>query len=93
MRFLIADDHELVRRGMRSIVESRGNVDVSEAQNGIEAVERTKREKFDLVILDVSMPGRSGLDVLRDLKVLRPKLPILVLSMHHASPQETPHRR
>lgn len=80
MRFLIADDHELVRRGMRSLVEARGNVDVCEAQNGIEAVELTKRGKFDLVILDISMPLCDGFAVAREIRKTDRTTPILFVS-------------
>jgi DNA-binding NarL/FixJ family response regulator len=82
VRFLIADDHELVRRGMRSIIESRGNADVYEAQNGIEAVERIKREKFDLVILDVSMPICDGFAAAREIRKIDFSIPILFVSLN-----------
>lgn len=81
MRFLIADDHELVRRGMRSLVESRGKVDVCEAQNGIEALELTKVEKFDLVILDISMPLCDGFAVAREIRKTDKTTPILFVTL------------
>src|SRR5580704_3676324 len=66
---------------MRSIIESRGNADVYEAQNGIEAVERIKREKFDLVILDVSMPICDGFAAAREIRKIDSAVPILFVSV------------
>jgi DNA-binding NarL/FixJ family response regulator len=80
---LIADDHAIVRRGLCEILmrELQGVV-CGEAGNSQEVVSAVQSKDWDLVILDVTMPGRSGLDVLRDLKKARPHLPVLVLSMH-----------
>ena len=64
-RILIADDHEIMRRGVRSVLESRQDVDVCEAQNGLEAVQKTKEMHPDLVILDVSMPLLDGFSATR----------------------------
>jgi two-component system invasion response regulator UvrY len=83
IRVLIADDHAILRRGLREILmRALEGVVCGEANDAEQVVAQVQNLEWDLVILDVSMPGRSGLDVLRDLKVLRPKLPILVLSMH-----------
>jgi two-component system, NarL family, invasion response regulator UvrY len=83
IRVLIADDHAILRRGLREILmRALEDVVCGEANDAEQVVAQVQNLEWDLVILDVSMPGRSGLDVLRDLKVLRPKLPILVLSMH-----------
>lgn len=83
VRVLIADDHMIVRRGLRDILiqELEGAV-CAEARNAEEVLEQTRSREWDLVILDLTMPGRSGLDVLRDLKREQPNLPVLVLSMH-----------
>lgn len=83
IRVLIADDHAILRRGLQEILERdlQGTV-CGEAKNAEEVLLRVRSEDWDLLILDVTMPGRSGLDVLKDLKALRPKLPVLVLSMH-----------
>ncbi|MGA2591266.1 MAG: response regulator transcription factor [Bryobacteraceae bacterium] len=83
IKVLIADDHAILRRGLKEILmhEMEGAV-CSEAKDAQEALTQVQRGDWDLVILDVSMPGRSGLDVLTDLKAARPKLPVLVLSMH-----------
>ena len=81
-RILIADDHEIMRRGVRSVLESRREVDVCEAQNGLEAVQKTKELKPDLVILDVSMPLLDGFSAARQIKEMSPLTPILIFSLH-----------
>ena len=83
IRILIADDHPILRRGLKDILsrELEGAI-CGEAGNAQEVISKVQSQNWDLVILDVTMPGRSGLDVLRDLKGLRPELPVLVLSMH-----------
>jgi len=83
IRVLIADDHAILRRGLQEILvrELEGAV-CGEAKDATEILARIQEAGWDLVILDITMPGRSGLDVLRDLKAARPKLPVLVLSMH-----------
>jgi DNA-binding NarL/FixJ family response regulator len=81
-RILIADDHEIMRRGVRSVLESRRDVDVFEAENGVEAVQKTKEMKPDLVILDVSMPLLDGFSAARQIKEMSPLTPILIFSLH-----------
>jgi two-component system, NarL family, invasion response regulator UvrY len=83
IRILIADDHAILRRGLREIlVRELGDAVCGEAENAQQLLAEVERQDWELVILDVSMPGRSGVDVLRDLHRARPKLPVLVLSMH-----------
>jgi two-component system invasion response regulator UvrY len=83
MRVLIADDHAVFRRGLKeTLAEAFSRVVFGEAKSAPETLEHVRRQDWDLVILDISMPGKSGLDILDDLKRLRPKLPILLLSMH-----------
>lgn len=83
IRILIADDHPILRQGLKDIlVCALENAVCAEAGNAQEVLDEVQNHDWDLVILDVTMPGRSGLDALRDLKKLRPKLPVLVLSMH-----------
>jgi two-component system invasion response regulator UvrY len=83
IRVLIADDHAILRRGLQEILARELEDSVfGEAKDAQEVLARTQNDDWDLVILDITMPGRSGLDVLRDLKALRPKLPVLILSMH-----------
>ena len=81
-RILIADDHEIMRRGVRSVLESGRDVDVFEAENGVEAVQKTKEMKPDLVILDVSMPLLDGFSAARQIKEIAPLTPILIFSLH-----------
>src|SRR6266581_371263 len=83
MRVLIADDHAVFRRGLReTLAEAFSRVTFGEAKTAQETLEHVRRQDWDLVILDISMPGKSGLDILDDLKRLRPKVPVLFLSMH-----------
>lgn len=83
VRVLIVDDHAVVRLGLKQIVldELLGAV-VAEAGTAQEALDCVWREPWDVVLLDITMPGRSGLEVLRDIHIARPRMPILVLSMH-----------
>ena len=81
-RILIADDHEMMRRGVRSVLESRRDVDICEAGNGAEAVEKTKEMNPDLVILDVSMPVLDGFTAARQIKEVSPLTRILMFSLH-----------
>jgi two-component system, NarL family, invasion response regulator UvrY len=83
VRILIADDHPGLRRALKEILgrELDGAV-CGDAEDGDQVLAQVDGHHWDLVILDVTMPGRNGLDVLRDLKRIRPQLPVLVLSMH-----------
>jgi DNA-binding NarL/FixJ family response regulator len=84
-RILVVDDHDVVRQGVRLILRSRPEwTVVDEASNGVEAVEKIKTQKPDLVVLDISMPEKDGLEVIRDVKALGSASKILVLSMHNA---------
>ncbi len=83
MRILIADDHAVVRQGIKQILaDDFKRATFGEARTAQEALTKIWKEKWDVVILDITMPGRSGLEVLKELKTQRPKLPVLVLSMH-----------
>ena len=83
MKILIADDHAVVRYGLREILQEEfSECEIFEAQNGQEAVERIREGGLDIVLLDITMPGKTGLDVLFEMKRLRPGIPVLVLSMH-----------
>jgi len=83
LRILIADDHEIVRKGLGKVLaETLQPVNVDEARNGQEVVSKVLKSEYDLVVLDLKMPGKSGLDVLKEIKQHRPKLPVLILSMH-----------
>jgi DNA-binding NarL/FixJ family response regulator len=83
MRVLIADDHAVFRRGLKETLgEAFPRLTFGEAKTAREAVDFVTRQDWEIVILDISMPGKSGLDILEDLKRLRPRLPVLLLSMH-----------
>jgi two-component system invasion response regulator UvrY len=83
IRILVGDDHAILRRGLCDILarELEGVI-CAEAGNAQEVMAEVQHQPWDLVILDITMPGRSGLDLLKDLKQLRPELPVLILSMH-----------
>ncbi len=83
IKVLIADDHAIVRKGLRDILrEAAEDAMVGEASNGLEALEKARGELWDVVVLDITMPGASGLAVLKQLKHDRPNMPVLMLSMH-----------
>ncbi len=83
IRILVADDHNLVREGLKQILSANADLVVAaEALDGDQCLARVRAEEFDLVLLDMSMPGLSGIDLIRRLKLEKPKLRILVLSMH-----------
>lgn len=83
LRILITDDHAVVRRGLKQILEEEFNkVVFGEAQNTREMLEHLQKEHWDVLILDITLPGRSGLELLGELKLTHPNLPVLVLSMH-----------
>jgi two-component system, NarL family, invasion response regulator UvrY len=82
-RVLIVDDHSVVRQGLKQILhESDIPVSIGEAGSGQEALSLARTGDWDLVVLDISLPDRSGLDVLKQIKSYYPKLPVLVLTMH-----------
>ena len=83
IKILIADDHAVVRRGLKEILEHELDpITCGEAADAQQVLTQVRSQDWDLVILDVTMPGRSGIDVLRELKQTRPRMPVLVLSMH-----------
>jgi two-component system, NarL family, invasion response regulator UvrY len=80
---LLADDHQLVRDGLKQLLSAAAGIEVAaEASTGDEALALVKQSDFDLVLLDMSMPGLSGINLIKRLKLERPKLRVLVLSMH-----------
>jgi two-component system, NarL family, invasion response regulator UvrY len=82
IRVLITDDHPIVRKGLMQIVANEADMTVTEAGTGSEALGLIDTEDFNLVLLDLSMPGLSGLEVLSQIRTRRPQLPVLVLSAH-----------
>ena len=82
-RILLADDHAIVRDGLRRILQSAPGIEVAgEAVNGDEVMARVREGGFDLLLLDMSMPGKSGIELIKWVKATRPELAVLVLSMH-----------
>ncbi|WP_342066640.1 response regulator transcription factor [Achromobacter kerstersii] len=80
---MLADDHTLLREGLRRLLEQAGDISVQgEAANGAEALKLLGQRAWDLLVLDMSMPGRNGVDLIRQIKSGHPDVPILVLTMH-----------
>ncbi|MFH1069323.1 MAG: response regulator transcription factor [Candidatus Glassbacteria bacterium] len=83
IKILIADDHPIVRKGLKEILtETSDMFTVEEAENGSEVLGRVEKGNYDVIVLDISMPGISGLDVLKQLKKMKKGVPVLVLSRH-----------
>ncbi len=83
IRILIADDHAVVRKGLKQILlEQYPSAEIGEAEDAEKLIALTINEKWDVVICDMSMPGRSGLDALSQIKQVSPKLPVLIMSMY-----------
>ncbi|HEY5507088.1 MAG TPA: response regulator transcription factor, partial [Paludibacter sp.] len=83
IKVFIVDDHEIIREGLKKILKEESDfVVVAEAQDGVEALEKIQHTDCDIMLLDMNMPGRSGIDLLSDLKIVKPQLHILVLSIH-----------
>jgi two-component system invasion response regulator UvrY len=83
LKVLIVDDHAVVRQGLRQILTEIPELSVvAEAENGQDALNKVRAEPWDVLVLDMSMPGRGGLDILKDVRRERPETRVLVLSMH-----------
>ena len=83
MRFLIADDHTIVRRGLRQILlEGFPDAEIEEVPDAEDLIKNTIPSDWDIIISDLSMPGRSGLEALQQIKQIKPKIPVLILSIH-----------
>ena len=83
MRILIADDHPFIRKGIReTLAEELGALEIVEAANGIEAYESLLSRPFDIAIVDIAMPGKDGLELIKEVLALRPGLPFLVMSVY-----------
>lgn len=82
-QIIIADDHAVVRKGLKQILlDEMIDAHISEAGSAEQLLEMMRQQKFDLVVSDISMPGRSGIDLLKQLHIDYPTLPVLILSMH-----------
>jgi two-component system invasion response regulator UvrY len=83
IRVLVTDDHAIFRKGITLIIAETPDIVVTdEASDGEEALRKVADNEFDIVLLDISMPGRNGLEILKELKTKSPKLPVLMLSMY-----------
>lgn len=83
IKVLIADDHPVIRQGLKRILDAEPEMKgADEAQNSQEALDLASKKEYDVLLLDIDMPGRSGLDALKELRAHQPKLPVLVLSIH-----------
>ncbi|MFO1324330.1 MAG: response regulator transcription factor [Burkholderiales bacterium] len=86
IRVVIADDHTILREGLKQLLSSAGDLEVvGEAGDGHEVLQQIRTTAFDVLLLDMSMPGRSGVELIKQVKSERPKLRVLVLSMHEES--------
>jgi two-component system, NarL family, invasion response regulator UvrY len=86
LNILIADDHPVVREGLIRIIEKMPEMKVSgQAETGNETLQKIRQNEYDLLLLDISMPGRDGMDILSEIKSLRPNMPVLVLTIHSDS--------
>jgi DNA-binding NarL/FixJ family response regulator len=83
LRILIVDDHPIVRQGLRQLLAESADVgEIAEAAHGHEVIELVRQSDWDAVVLDIGLPGRGGIEILKDIKRERPRLPVLILSMH-----------
>jgi two-component system, NarL family, invasion response regulator UvrY len=81
IKILIADDHSVVREGVKHILSDMPEAVISEAGNGQEVLEAMRKKEYDLILLDIAMPGKDGLDILKDIKTEKPQTKVLILSM------------
>ena len=82
-RLLIVDDHPMMRNGLAQLIDNEGDLKVcAEADNAGQAINAVAKQKFDLALVDISLPDKNGLELIKDLRILKPELPILVVSMH-----------
>ena len=83
MRVLIVDDHPVVRMGIKQMLADEPDIaETMEAKSVSEMMEYVRKEDWSVIVLDITLPDRSGLEALKDIKAIRPELPVLILSMH-----------
>jgi len=82
-KILIGDDHAIIRKGLRQILQEEiSKCDIDEAADGMDVIQKINEKQYDILILDISMPKRNGIDLLNQLKIEKPDIPILILSIH-----------
>ena len=81
-KVLIVDDHPIVRRGLKEVLREEASFSIAESANAVEALHAIKREEFDLVIVDIDLPGMNGLELLKEIKRHNKNLPVLILSVY-----------
>lgn len=80
---LVVDDHALIRKGLKQLLDDTDDIRVTgETESGIEAVKMARKQRYDVVLLDITLPDKYGIDILRQLKLQSPALPVLILSLH-----------
>jgi len=83
LKILLADDHAIMRKGLKDVlVEGLDQVEVGEAATGQDALEAVRKQAWDAVVLDINLPDKNGIEVLKEMKALRPAMPVVVLSLH-----------
>jgi len=83
IKILIADDHALIRKGLKQILDDSPDMRVTgEAENGMQAIQMSLENQYDMILLDISLPDKNGIDVLKQIKANTPNTPVLMLSMH-----------
>ena len=82
IRILIADDHSLIRKGLKQILSEKSNTDVIEARDSKEVFQQLKKFDVQAIVLDISLPGKNGIEILKDVKVLYPHIAVLILSVY-----------
>lgn len=83
MKILLADDHAIVREGLKQILTKLTNLeDIEAVQDGFAAVDAVRKNSYDVIILDLSMPGKTGVEALKEIKQIDPSIPVLILSIH-----------